>query len=54
MFMMSSGGLTAANLFRGKDAILSGPAAGVVESRWCRVPERLTAVRPEAARRYST
>jgi 5-oxoprolinase (ATP-hydrolysing) len=30
MFMMSSGGLTAAKLFRGKDAILSGPAAGVV------------------------
>jgi 5-oxoprolinase (ATP-hydrolysing) len=30
MFMMSSGGLTAANLFRGKDAILSGPAGGVV------------------------
>ena len=30
MFMMSSGGLTAAELFRGKDAILSGPAAGVV------------------------
>jgi 5-oxoprolinase (ATP-hydrolysing) len=30
MFMMSSGGLTAATLFRGKDAILSGPAAGVV------------------------
>ncbi len=29
-FMMSSGGLTAANLFRGKDAILSGPAGGVV------------------------
>ena len=28
--MMSSGGLTAAELFRGKDAILSGPAAGVV------------------------
>src|ERR1700691_2341897 len=25
MFMMSSGGLTAAHLFRGKDAILSGP-----------------------------
>src|SRR4029077_10690086 len=25
MFMMSSGGLTAAELFRGKDAILSGP-----------------------------
>ncbi len=25
MFMMSSGGLTAANLFQGKDAILSGP-----------------------------
>jgi 5-oxoprolinase (ATP-hydrolysing) len=30
MFMMSSGGLTAAELFRGKDSILSGPAAGVV------------------------
>ena len=28
--MMSSGGLTAADLFRGKDAILSGPAGGVV------------------------
>ena len=30
MFMMSSGGLTAAVLFQGKDAILSGPAGGVV------------------------
>jgi 5-oxoprolinase (ATP-hydrolysing) len=30
MFMMSSGGLTAADLFAGKDAILSGPAGGVV------------------------
>jgi 5-oxoprolinase (ATP-hydrolysing) len=30
MFMMSSGGLTSANLFAGKDAILSGPAGGVV------------------------
>ncbi len=29
-FMMSSGGLTDANLFQGKDAILSGPAGGVV------------------------
>ena len=29
-FMQSSGGLTSANLFRGKDAILSGPAGGVV------------------------
>jgi len=28
--MMSSGGLTAAQLFQGKDAILSGPAGGVV------------------------
>jgi 5-oxoprolinase (ATP-hydrolysing) len=28
--MMSSGGLTMANLFQGKDAILSGPAGGVV------------------------
>ncbi len=30
MFMMSSGGLTSAELFEGKDAILSGPAGGVV------------------------
>ena len=30
MFMMSSGGLTSAKLFAGKDAILSGPAGGVV------------------------
>ena len=30
MFMMSSGGLTSAELFQGKDAILSGPAGGVV------------------------
>ncbi len=30
MFMMSSGGLTSANLFAGRDAILSGPAGGVV------------------------
>ena len=30
MFMMSSGGLTAASLFQGRDAILSGPAGGVV------------------------
>ncbi|NNF61378.1 MAG: 5-oxoprolinase [Gammaproteobacteria bacterium] len=30
MFMQSSGGLTDAGRFRGKDAILSGPAAGVV------------------------
>lgn len=30
MFMMSSGGLTAADLFQGRDAILSGPAGGVV------------------------
>src|SRR4029434_9209287 len=30
MFMMSSGGLTAASLFQGKDAILSGPAGGGV------------------------
>lgn len=29
-FMMSSGGLTASDLFQGKDAILSGPAGGVV------------------------
>ncbi|NNE25069.1 MAG: 5-oxoprolinase [Rhizobiales bacterium] len=30
MFMQSNGGLTAADLFQGKDAILSGPAGGVV------------------------
>ncbi len=30
MFLMSSGGLTSAELFAGKDAILSGPAGGVV------------------------
>jgi 5-oxoprolinase (ATP-hydrolysing) len=30
MFMQSSGGLTAAALFQGKDAIFSGPAGGVV------------------------
>ena len=30
MFMMSSGGLTKADMFQGKDAILSGPAGGVV------------------------
>jgi 5-oxoprolinase (ATP-hydrolysing) len=30
MFMTSAGGLTAAGLFQGKDAILSGPAGGVV------------------------
>ena len=30
MFMMSSGGLTAADKFQGKDAMLSGPAGGVV------------------------
>ena len=30
MFMMSSGGLTAAHMFQGRDAILSGPAGGIV------------------------
>ena len=30
MFMQSNGGLTDAGLFRGKDAILSGPAGGIV------------------------
>ncbi|MBZ9657877.1 hydantoinase B/oxoprolinase family protein [Mesorhizobium sp. ESP-6-4] len=30
IFMMSSGGLTAADMFQGKDALLSGPAGGVV------------------------
>jgi 5-oxoprolinase (ATP-hydrolysing) len=32
MFMQSSGGLTSADLFQGKDAVLSGPAGGVVAS----------------------
>ena len=30
LFMQSSGGLTSAHLFKGEDAILSGPAGGVV------------------------
>ncbi|MDA0763387.1 MAG: hydantoinase B/oxoprolinase family protein [Proteobacteria bacterium] len=30
MFMQSNGGLTDANLFQGKDSLLSGPAGGVV------------------------
>lgn len=30
MFMQSNGGLTDAHKFRGKDALLSGPAGGVV------------------------
>ena len=30
MFMQSSGGLTSARLFHGKDSVLSGPAGGVV------------------------
>ena len=30
MFMQSNGGLTDANLFKGKDSILSGPAGGIV------------------------
>jgi 5-oxoprolinase (ATP-hydrolysing) len=32
-FMQSSGGLTGASAFQGKDAILSGPAGGIVA--WC-------------------
>ncbi len=30
LFMQSSGGLVAASVFRGKDAVLSGPAGGIV------------------------
>ena len=30
MFMQSSGGLVDAQMFQGKDAILSGPAGGIV------------------------
>ena len=47
MFMQSSGGLTDARLFQGKDAILSGPAGGVVaavetaEARRLRQGDRL-------------
>ncbi len=46
MFMMSSGGLTAADLFQGKDAILSGPAGGgrpcpYRRDRWLRTGYRL-------------
>ena len=41
MFMMSSGGLTAAELFQGKDAILSGPAGGVVSHGGNRARGRL-------------
>ena len=43
MFMMSSGGLTAAELFQGKDAILSGPAGGVVGMARDRARGRLLA-----------
>ncbi|MDJ0979670.1 MAG: hydantoinase B/oxoprolinase family protein [Erythrobacter sp.] len=32
LFMQSSGGLTAASCFRGRDAILSGPAGGIIGS----------------------
>jgi len=32
--MQSSGGLTDASRFRGRDAVLSGPAGGVVAARW--------------------
>ncbi|MCY4030623.1 MAG: hydantoinase B/oxoprolinase family protein [Hyphomicrobiales bacterium] len=38
MFMKSSGGLSDATLFRGKDAILSGPSGGVVAA--ARIGER--------------
>ena len=41
MFMQSSGGLTGAGRFQGKDAILSGPAGGVVGAvRTARSPAR--------------
>ncbi|MFP3787091.1 hydantoinase/oxoprolinase family protein, partial [Burkholderia sp. SIMBA_024] len=30
LFMQSNGGLTRGDLFRGKDAVLSGPAGGIV------------------------
>ena len=43
MFMMSSGGLTSAGLFAGKDAILSGPAGGVVAMARTGISRRLQA-----------
>jgi 5-oxoprolinase (ATP-hydrolysing) len=49
-FMQSSGGLTEAHRFQGKDAILAGPAGGIVgmvrqrfdqlATRWARRPIR--------------
>ena len=44
MFMQSSGGLTAADCSRGKDAILSGPAGGVVGMVGDRAARRLRQV----------
>ncbi len=35
LFMQSNGGLTAAHTFRGKDAVLSGPAGGLVGTARC-------------------
>jgi 5-oxoprolinase (ATP-hydrolysing) len=35
LFMQSSGGLTEAGRFQGKDAILSGPAGGIVGMAEC-------------------
>jgi len=44
MFMASSGGLTSADLFQGKDAILSGPAGGVVGAVGTAKIENLTKI----------
>src|SRR5262249_56109864 len=50
MFMMSSGGLTAAELFQGKDAILSGPAPAVLGMPQTRPQARLSHPIPFAIR----
>src|SRR3546814_9362960 len=42
LFMQSSGGLTQADRFRGKDAILSGPAGGIVGMARTREPNGST------------
>uniref|UniRef100_UPI004048DB7E hydantoinase/oxoprolinase family protein n=1 Tax=Yoonia sp. TaxID=2212373 RepID=UPI004048DB7E len=49
LFMQSNGGLTDARLFQGKDAILSGPAGGIVgmvKTAQAAGFSRLRAVRP--------
>ena len=49
MFMQSTGGLTDAKLFQGKDAILSGPAGGVVGMVQTAKVARRFGVKPKVA-----